>query len=127
LVPGSFEVIGASIHGKNGNQRGTTEDIYAVVVPDKDISKCYLVHLSRYMALTENELTCQRFLFGLGFESKSSTDSRSHFTMMMRPMTAVIKTLFIFQNCLGLVVKNCTYFDQFVLEICQTRRAVPMK
>jgi len=53
LVPGSSEVIGASIHGKNGNQRGTTEDIYAVVVPDKDISKCSLVHLSRYMALTE--------------------------------------------------------------------------
>ena len=62
------------------------------------------------MALTENELTCQRFLFGLGFESKSSTDSRSHFTMMMRPMTAVIKTLFIVQNGLGLGGKKLHIF-----------------
>jgi len=94
--------------GKNGNQRRTTKDIYTTVVPDKDISKCSLVHLSRYMALTEP--TCQRFVFILRFQNTTSDDSRSQLTMILRRFTAVIETLFVIQNGKGLGQKKLHIF-----------------
>ena len=96
--------------GKTGSKRGMTKDIYTTVVPDKDISKCSLVHLSRYMVLIENEPTCTNYVFGLGFPNKLTGDSRSRLTMIMRRFTSVVETLVVIRNRKGLGKKKLHIF-----------------
>jgi len=62
--------------GENENQRGATKYANATVVPDKDISKCSLVHLSRSTALTETNQRVIGSYLDLGFQRRQSRKSQ---------------------------------------------------